>query len=562
MTAQPTPPGRNEPWWKDAVVYQIYPRSFSDSNGDGIGDLRGIIGHVDHLAELGIDVVWLSPHFDSPNVDNGYDIRDYRKVMAEFGTMDDFDDLVAALRAHGIRLVIDLVVNHSSDQHEWFVQSRASRDNPYREYYFWRDGVDGGPPNNYPSFFSGSAWQHDPRTDQWYLHYFAVEQPDLNWDHPPVRAEVYDLMRFWLDKGVAGFRMDVIPFISKVAGLPDLVGPERANPQFVYTRGPRVHEYLHEMHEQVLAPYDAVSIGEAFGVTADDAHLFVDASRGELSMLFQFDIMRMDRDHWRHLPWTVPQWKALYTRIDASCGPNGWNTSFLGNHDNPRPVSRYGDDSPAHREASAKALATVTLTQRATPFIYQGDELAMTNFPFEHIDQFDDVEVKGLWRYQVQTGKVSAEELLANLRNTARDHARTPMQWSAAPHGGFTTGTPWLAVNPNHAEVNAEVQRADPSSTFHHHRRLIALRRAEPALVHGAFRDLDPEHPQVFAYSRTLGDDAFIVLVNLSSSPCEYHLPAGVRLGEPVLHNGSGQAAAAGSTTLHLAPWQATVHRG
>ncbi|MEI6400960.1 MAG: alpha-glucosidase, partial [Actinomycetota bacterium] len=548
------------PWWHDAVVYQIYPRSFSDSNGDGIGDLRGIIDRLDHLQELGVDTVWLSPHFDSPNADNGYDVRNYRAVMAEFGTMADFDEMLAAMQARGIRLVIDLVVNHSSDEHEWFAQSRSSRDNPYRDYYVWRDGRDGGPPNNYPSFFSGSAWEHDEPTDQWYLHYFAVKQPDLNWENQTVRAEVYDLMRFWLDKGVAGFRMDVIPFISKRPGLPDLVGDERANPQFVYANGPRVHEFLHEMHEQVLAPYDAVSVGEAFGVRLDDTQLFVDSRRGELSMLFQFDIVRMDRDHWRHLPWTVPQMKSLYTRIDASSGTHGWNTSFLGNHDNPRPVSRYGDDSSEHREASAKALATLTLTQRATPFLYQGDELGMTNFPFEHVEQFDDVEVKGLWKHFVQTGRVSAEELLANLRHTARDHARTPMQWSAAPNAGFTTGTPWLAVNPNHDVINADAQRADPQSVFHHHRRLIALRRTEPALVHGAFVDIDPAHPQVFAYTRTLDDRRLLVVVNLASTPCWYQLPNDLTIGECLLHNDVGQPGAPGAAVLDLSPWQAAIY--
>jgi oligo-1,6-glucosidase len=321
-----------------------------------------------------------------------------------------------------------------------------------------------------------------------------------------------------------------------------------------------VHEFLHEMHEQVLAPYDAVSVGEAFGVRIDDTHRFVDARRGELSMLFQFDIVRMDRDHWRQLPWTVPQMKALYTRIDASSGPHGWNTSFLGNHDNPRPVSRYGDDSPEHREASAKALATITLTQRATPFLYQGDELGMTNFPFEHVEQFDDVEVKGLWKYLVQTGKVSAEELLANLRHTARDHARTPMQWSTAPNAGFTTGTPWLAVNPNYPIINADAQRADPDSVFHHHRRLIAARRAEPALVHGTFTDLDPSHPQVFAYTRSLPDRRVLVVVNLASDPCDYTLPGGLVVGECLVHNNSGTPAQPGATAMQLAPWQATIY--
>lgn len=459
-------------WWKQAVVYQVYPRSFADSNGDGIGDLRGVIEHVDHLAELGVDCVWLSPHFDSPNHDNGYDIRDYRAVMREFGTMADFDELLAVLTARGIRLVLDLVVNHTSDEHEWFVASRSSVHSPYREYYVWRDGRDGGPPNNYTSFFSGSAWEFDEATGQYYLHYFARQQPDLNWEHPAVRAEVYDLMRFWLDKGVAGFRMDVIPFVSKQPGLPDLVGPERRAPQEVYAKGPRLHEFLHEMHREVLAPYDAVAIGEAFGVTVDDSQLFTDSRREELSMIFHFDLMLMDNSPGRRRrPWTLQQFRRVLVEVDAACGPHGWPTAFLGNHDNPRAVSRFGDDHPDWRERSASALATVLLTLRGTPFVYQGDELGMTNFPFERIEQYDDVEVKGLWRTQVQTGRVTAEELLGELRHTSRDHARTPMQWTAAAHGGFTTGSPWLEVNPNHDVVNAEAQRADARSVFHHHRR-------------------------------------------------------------------------------------------
>ncbi|MEI8240547.1 MAG: alpha-glucosidase, partial [Actinomycetota bacterium] len=496
---------------------------------------------------LGVDVIWLSPHFDSPNADNGYDVRDYRKVMAEFGTMADFDDLLATLTSLGMRLVIDLVVNHSSDEHEWFVQSRSAVDNPYRDHYIWRDGVNGGPPNNYPSFFSGSAWELDEASGQYYLHYFAVKQPDLNWENPVVRHEVYDVMRFWLDKGVAGFRMDVIPFISKQPGLPDLTGEQMRAPHNVYANGPRVHEFLHEMHDEVLAHYDALSIGEAFGVEMDDATLFTDSRRGELSMIFHFDIVRLGRRHFRQGPWTLPQMKALYTSIDAAAGTLGWNTSFLGNHDNPRVVSAFGDEDPAWRDRSAKALATLVLMQRATPFIYQGDELGMTNYPFERIEQYDDVEVKGLWRALVETGRVSADELLSELAKTARDHSRTPMQWTAEPHGGFTTGTPWLAVNDNYTSINAAAQRADADSVFHHVRSMIALRRANPALVHGAFIDLDPSHDQVFAYTRVLGDEAWLVAINFSRSPIEYALPGDVK----VVSSGAG--------VVSLDGWQSVV---
>jgi oligo-1,6-glucosidase len=552
---------RESPWWKEAVVYQIYPRSFSDSNGDGIGDLPGITARLDYLKTLGIDVIWLSPHFDSPNADNGYDIRDYRKVMTEFGTMADFDRMLAGMKERGMRLIIDLVVNHSSDEHRWFVESRKSRDNPWRDYYIWRDGRDGSPPNNYSSFFGGSAWNRDETTGQYYLHYFAAKQPDLNWANPKLRAEVFDLMRFWLDKGVAGFRMDVIPFISKHEGLPDLKPQQLEHPEFVFANGPRVHEYLQAMHREVLVPYDAMSVGEAFGVDFDSAPRFTDARRGELSMIFHLDVVRMDRDHWRKTEWTLPQLKATYTKIDRAPGEFGWNTSYLGNHDNPRTVSHFGDDDPAWRALSAKALATLTLTQRATPFLYQGDELGMTNYPFERIEQYDDVEVKGLWRTLVDTGKVPAAELLAHLRQTSRDHARTPMQWSSAAHAGFTTATPWLAVNPNYREINAAAQVSDVNSVYHHHRRLIELRRQLPALVHGDYRDVDPGHPRVFVYTRTLADQRLAVLINFGRERVDYSLPQGLRIAATILDNGAGLTAADGQTRLSLAPWQATLYR-
>ena len=548
-------------WWKDVVVYQIYPRSFLDTNGDGIGDLRGIIAKLDYLHELGIDLIWLSPHFDSPNVDNGYDVRDYRAIMHEFGTMADFDELMAELNRRGMKLIIDLVVNHSSNQHAWFVESSSSRTNPKRDFYIWRDGTPDGPPNNYPSFFSGSAWTLDPTTGQYYLHYFAPEQPDLNWANPEVRSEVFDLMRFWLDKGVAGFRMDVIAFISKVDGLPDLDHDERRAPQNLWANGPRVHEYLHQMHRDVLAPYDAMSVGEAFGVSFEQAPLFTDARRGELSMIFHFDVVRLGRDHWRTRDWTLPQMKAAIARIDEAGGEHGWNTSFLGNHDSPRTVSEFGDDHAEWRERSAKALATFIVTQRATPFIYQGDELGMTNYPFERIEQYDDVEVRGLWRTLVETGRVPADEMLANLRHTSRDHARTPMQWSDAAHGGFTTGAPWLAVNPNASHINAAAQVADQRSVYHHHRRVIALRHTEPALVHGAFHDLDPLHEQVFAYTRTLGENRLLVAINLSREPVEFALPNDLELGAMLLDNDAGPTALPGARTLTLSGWQATVYR-
>ena len=543
-------------WWKDSVVYQVYPRSFKDSNGDGIGDINGIIDRIDHIAGLGVDVVWLSPHFDSPNADNGYDVRNYRKVMDEFGTMEDFDRLLAALEERGIKLVIDLVVNHSSDEHEWFVSSRSSKESPHRDWYIWRDGKNGGPPNNYRSFFGGPAWEHDEATDQWYLHYFAVKQPDLNWEVDAVRHEVHDIMRFWLDKGVAGFRMDVIPFISKQPGLPDLTPEELRDQGRVWGKGPRVHEYLQEMHREVLAPYDAVSIGEAAGVTIADTPLFVDSRRGELSMIFQFDLVRIDRVGWRSREWTLPQFKEINARLDSACGEHGWGTSFLSNHDSPRIVSVFGDDSPEWRVPSAQAVATYLLTQRATPFIYQGDEIGMTNYPFTTIEQFDDVEVKGLWKDFVLTGRTTAEELISHLRVNSRDHARTPVQWDSSPHAGFTTGTPWLAVNPNHESVNAAEAVADPASVYHWYRRLITLRREHPVLVHGAFADVDPAHEQVFAYTRTLGDKRMLVVMNWSSAPVDWDLPAGLSVASTVIDS-TGETHSGSS--LQLWGWQSCI---
>jgi oligo-1,6-glucosidase len=550
----------SDTWWKEVVVYQVYPRSFNDTNGDGIGDLNGITAKLDYLKTLGVDVIWLSPHFDSPNADNGYDIRDYRNVMTEFGTMDDFDRMLAEMKKRGMRLIIDLVVNHTSDEHHWFVESRK-KDNSYRDYYIWRDGKNGGLPNNYPSFFGGSAWKKDEATGQYYLHYFAEKQPDLNWENSKVRGEVYDIMRFWLNKGVSGFRMDVIPFISKQDGLPDLSPATLAHPEFVYANGPRVHEYLQEMNREVLSQYDTMTVGEAFGVTFDQAPLFTDARRHELNMIFHFDLVRLDRDGWRKKDWTLPELKAAYKQIDRTGGTHGWNTSFLTNHDNPRTVSHFGDDSPEWRVISAKALATMMLTQRATPFLYQGDELGMTNYPFRGVEDYNDVEVKGQWQDFVETGKVSADEYLANLRQTSRDNSRTPMQWSAAPNGGFTGGKPWLAVNPNFTQINAETQVDDSDSIYNHYRRLIEVRRQTPALIHGEFRDIDPTHTKVFAYTRTLGDKRYLVLINFTRETVAYGLPDGLKIKATMLDNDTArQQTPPGSTRVSLQPWQATIY--
>jgi oligo-1,6-glucosidase len=435
--------------------------------------------------------------------------------------MADFDAMLAGMTARGMRLIIDLVVNHSSDEHAWFVESRKGRDNPYRDYYIWRDpGPDGSPPNNYAAFFGGPAWTFDEASGQYYLHYFAAKQPDLNWENPKIRQEVHDLMRFWLDKGVSGFRMDVIPFISKQPGLPDLTPEQRRAPQFVYASGPKLHDYLREMRREVLDDYDTLTVGEAFGVTPDAARDLIDSRRGELNLVINFDIVRMDIDGWRKTSWTLPRLKALYTQLDQAAGPFGWNTQFLSNHDNPRSVSHFGDDDPAWVERAAKVLNTLILTQRGTPFLYQGEELGMTNYPFQALDDFDDLEVSGRWRDVKH--RVAEEEYLANARAMGRDNARTPMQWTAGPNGGFTTGKPWLPVNPNAETINAKDQATRPDSVLAHTRALIAFRRGSADLREGAYQDIDPAHEQVFAYRR---GETLLVLLNFGQGTVRYLLP-------------------------------------
>ena len=570
LPAQDQPPSSREAaatvngyqpkWWKEAIVYQVYPRSFKDSNGDGIGDLKGLTSELDYIKGLGVSVVWLSPHYDSPNADNGYDIRDYRKVMAEFGNMADFDELLKGVKQRHMKLVLDLVVNHTSDEHAWFVESRKSKDNPYRDYYIWRPAKDGQVPNNWTSFFSGSAWNLDPTTGEYYLHLFAEKQPDLNWDNPKVRNEVYGLMKFWLDKGVDGFRMDVIPFISKREGLPNLPPESMSRPQYFYAMGPHLHEYLQEMNKEVLSKYDVMTVGEAFGVTLEQTPSLVDERRNELDMIFNFDAVRLNRNGevWRD--WTLPELKAIYTQQDKALDVHSWNTIFLSNHDNPRVVSAFGNDSSAYRVASAKALATMLLTLKGTPFIYQGDELGMTNYPFTSIDQCDDIAVKNAWKALVLTNQVSADMFMANVRKVSRDNARTPMQWSNSPNGGFTTAAePWLAVNPNYLEINARQELSDKSSIYHYFRDMADVRRNSLAFVYGDYKDLDPANPKIFAYTRVSGADKYLVVLNFSTDPVTYKLPAGIKTSQLVISN-LGKTSERGKT-LTLKGWEARVYK-
>ncbi|MEV6637223.1 alpha-glucosidase [Actinoplanes sp. NPDC051470] len=551
-----------DPWWKSAVVYQIYPRSFADSDGDGMGDLRGIIQHLDYLAELGVDVLWLSPVYPSPQDDNGYDISDYQDIDPLFGTLADFDELLTEAHARSMKLIMDLVVNHSSDEHAWF------RDPAKRDWYWWRparDGMEpgtpGAEPNNWGSVFGGSAWEYDPATGEYFLHLFSRKQPDLNWENPEVREAVYEMMRWWLDRGVDGFRMDVIDHISKDPALPDgvlSVGQSYANGAPHYLNGPRNHEFLHEMHEKVFAGRDALlTVGEMPGVTVDEAKLYTDPARGEVDMVFQFDHVWIDRgaDPWQLVPLKLTALKAIFGRWQAGLAEVGWNSLYWNNHDQPRVVSRFGDDGD-FRVESAKMLGTVLHLHRGTPYVYQGEELGMTNAPWDTIEDFRDIEALGQYAQAVEKEGRRPDEVLTVLRARGRDNARTPMQWDSSPQAGFTTGTPWLRVNPSFSEINAAAAVADPDSVYHHYRKLIDLRHTEPAVVSGDFTMLAPHDEQVYAYTRRLGATELLVAGNFGATPAALDDLAGWDDAELVLDN-TGQA----PSDRILGPWQAVVYR-
>lgn len=545
-----------EPWWKSAVVYQIYPRSFADSDGDGIGDLGGIRAHLDHLEALGADVLWLSPIYPSPQDDNGYDISDYQDIDPTFGTLADFDALLEDLHARGMRLIMDLVVNHTSDEHPWFVESRSSKDNPKRDWYWWRET-----PNNWTSAFSGSAWELDEATGEHYLHLFSRKQPDLNWENPEVRRAVYEMMSWWLDRGVDGFRMDVINFISKDPALPDGSTGEggwRRSGGEHYVSGPRIHEFLQEMHREVFAGRDALlNVGEMPGVTIEEAKLFTDPARDELDMVFQFEHVNLDQrgTKWDSFPLRLTDLKASFGRWQEGLQEVGWNSLYWNNHDQPRIVSRWGDDGE-HRVRSAKALGTLLHLHRGTPYVYQGEELGMTNVPFESVEAFRDIEALNHYAEAVANGD-DPDAVLATMRPMSRDNARTPMQWDASPHAGFTSGEPWIPVNPNHTEINARRAIDDPDSVFHHYRRLIELRHAEPAVAHGDFTMLLGDDPQVYAYTREHEGTELLVVVNVSGEPATAaELPEAWAEAELVLTN-----VQEGGQTPFLQPWEARVHR-
>lgn len=522
----------NKAWWKEAVVYQIYPRSFMDSNGDGIGDLKGITSRLDYLQELGIDVIWLSPIYQSPNDDNGYDISDYQAIMKEFGTMDDFDEMLAEAHKRNIKIVMDLVVNHTSDEHRWFVESKKGKDNPYRDYYIWRDGKEGNlPPNNWGSCFSGSAWQYDKTTDMYYLHLFSKKQPDLNWDNEKVRDEVFNMMNWWCEKGIDGFRMDVISMISKTKEMPDgvKIGSNLYGDYSPYCiHGPNVHRYLKEMNERVLSKYDLITVGETAGVTVEEAKKYAGSDEHELNMVFQFehvDIGNKD-NKWNRNPVPLVEFKKILGKWQTELYGKAWNSLYLSNHDQPRCVSRFGNDSPEYRDRSAKMLATCMHMLQGTPYIYQGEELGMTNYPFTDICQFRDVEAINAFReLVVESHKREEKELISCFQYKGRDNARTPMQWDKTENAGFTTGTPWIAVNPNYITINAKDEVANPSSVFHYYKKLIRLRKQYEIIVYGRFEMLLPDSDSVFAYTRTLDKERLLVLCNFTEEEQHIEIP-------------------------------------
>ncbi len=552
-------------WWKESVVYQVYPRSFCDSNGDGVGDLRGMDSNLDSMRESGVTVLWMSPVYESPNAANGYDISDYRAIMDEFGTMEDFEHLLAAAHERGLKLVMDLVVNHTSDEHPWFLESRSSRDNPKRDYYIWREPVNGREPNNWGSVFSGPAWEWDETTGMYYLHCFSKKQPDLNWENPKVRDEVFDMMTWWCEKGVDGFRMDVISMISKPDGMPD--APQEPGAAYGIAmqdgcccNGPRVHEYLREMNRRVLSQYNLMTVGETAQVNVREAKRYAGSDGSELNMVFAFEHVELDArpdGKWHLDRISLPAFKENMRKWQDELDEVAWNSLFLCNHDQPRIVSRLGDESPD----SAKCIATMLHLHQGTPYVYQGEELGMTNCPFGSIENYRDVETLNAYRELTEAGLREPEELLRCIAYKSRDNARTPMQWDGTENAGFSTGTPWIMVNPNYTRINVAAQRKDPDSVFHYYKKLIALRRGgrwADAVVYGKYRLLAPEDESIYAYTRTWEDVTLLVVCNLSAGQARFAVPAGLARTDAAVVIANMEPPAL-TETLPLKPWQAVV---
>ncbi|MBP3930170.1 MAG: alpha-glucosidase [Peptostreptococcaceae bacterium] len=544
-------------WWKESVVYQIYPRSFMDSDNDGIGDIKGITSKLDYLKNLGIDVIWLSPVFKSPNDDNGYDISDYEDIMDEFGTMSDFDELLSEAHNRGIKIIMDLVVNHSSDEHKWFVEARKSKDNPYRDYYIWRDGKDGSTPNNWDSIFSGSAWEYDEETNQYFLHLFSKKQPDLNWENENLRQAVYSMMKFWLDKGIDGFRMDVCNLFSKAEGLPD-IGEE--GPEGIYMNGPKIHDYLHEMNKEVLSKYDIMTVGETPGVSPKHARDYVGEDRDELNMVFHFELMDLPNasDKFYKKPYKLTDIKNIFMKWYDGLENIGWNSLFMNNHDQPRMVSRFGNDSK-YRIESAKMLATLIHTFKGTPYIYQGEEIGMTNICFDDIKKYRDIETINYYNEKIKNE--DEKSLIERIKITSRDNARTPMQWDNNLNGGFSKATPWIDVNPNYKQINVKESLEDSNSIFNYYKELIKLRHNNDTIVYGDVKLIYPENESIFAYTRNLDDEQLMVVLNFYENEIDFKIPDNIDIDklEIILSNYKDKVIK--NETIKLRPYEAIVYK-
>jgi len=559
----------NRAWWKESIVYQIYPRSFYDSNGDGVGDLRGIIQKLDYLQELGVNVVWLSPVYKSPNDDNGYDISDYQDIMTEFGTLADWQEMLSEMHKRDIKLVMDLVVNHSSDEHRWFQEARKSKDNPYRDYYIWRPPKDGKEPNNWVSFFGGSAWQYDELSGEYFLHLFTKKQPDLNWENPKVREEVFKMMDWWLQKGIDGFRMDVINLISKAPGLPDAPATGSDHYQWggrYFVNGPRVMEFLTEMKQRVLSKYDILTVGETALVSTGDAIMIANEEVGALRMVFQFDHMGLDsvsgEDSRRSIrPWKLLDLKTVMSRWQKHLEDRAWNSNYFSNHDQPRSVSRFGNDRQ-FRVESAKLLGTFIHMLQGTPYVYQGEEIGMTNVAFDSIDDYRDVETLNIYREIVGEKGGDPQETLKVIHSKSRDNARTPMQWNAGEQAGFTSGTPWIKVNPNYKEINVQGALNAPDSIFYYYQKLIRLRKENPVIVYGKYDLILGEHEQIYAFTRTLDDDRLLVILNFSIESPVFNLPENILFAKSELIISNYQVSSSDDVRqITLRPYEARVYR-
>ena len=536
----------NKKWWHNKIAYQIYPKSFMDTNNDGIGDIQGIINKLDYLKDLGIDILWISPMYQSPMVDNGYDISDYYAIDPMFGSMDEMKQLIKEAKKRNMYILMDLVVNHTSDEHPWFIEAKKSLDNPYRDYYIWRKGEDGQPPNDLMSNFGGSAWEYSPETDEYYLHFYSKKQPDLNWENPKLRQEIYDMMNWWLDQGIAGFRMDVIDLIGKI---PD---------QKIKENGPKLHSYLHEMNEATFGHRDSMTVGECWGATPEIGRLYTDPERKELSMIFQFEQIQLDKkpggQRWDLKPLYLPDLKRVFSKWQTELEGHGWNSLFWNNHDLPRIVSRWGNDGE-YRVLSAKMLATLLHGMKGTPYIYQGEEIGMTNVPFQTIDEFPDIETQNIYKERLKAG-FTEEETMHAIRAKARDNARTPMQWNAEKNAGFTEETPWYRVNPNYKEINAEQALADPESVFYHYQKLIQLRKEHDIMVYGTYQLLFPEDEDLYIYTRTLEEEKWLIVCNFHEKTRKFRCK---RTGQVMLSNYADTPAT--EKIAELRPYEAVIYQ-